>query len=67
MHPYNFRKLTESPDVGDIKEEGRKSSTGKYPEKGGEFKGYTRKSRNKRATRRYLKRADKAKFTPDEG
>lgn len=47
----------ESPDVGDIKSYGLKSSTGRYKEKGGDYKGYTRSSKAKRATRRIFKKA----------
>ncbi len=61
MKPYKHRKLTSTPDVAEIKEEGRASHVGKLPEKSGEFKPIIRSAKNKKSTRRYLKRADKAK------
>jgi hypothetical protein len=55
MHPYQTRKLTEGPDVSDIKTEGRASHVGKLGKRG------YNKSAAKAKTRRNLKRADKAK------
>jgi hypothetical protein len=41
MRPYTHIKLIDAPDVGDIQAQARKSSVGKLPEKGGDFKSYT--------------------------
>ncbi len=60
MHPYQTIKLTEGPDVGDIRAEGRHSSVGKLPNKTGEFRSYCR-SANRKVVRRHLKRSDKAR------
>jgi len=60
MKAYQNKKLVEGPDVADIREEGRRSAVGKFRGKGGDYRGYC-KSKNKRVTRRLLKRADKAK------
>jgi len=54
MRPYGVR-IIEEPDVADIQDMAAKSSCGRLPEKGGDFKGYSR-SRRKRARRRYWKR-----------
>ena len=54
MKPYTTIKLTENPDVGDIREQGRKSSVGKL--KNG--RGYSA-GPSKKTTRRNLKRADR--------
>lgn len=56
MRPYSHIKLTEFPDVKDIQSEGRHSSVGKFREKGGDFKSYTRSADSRRATRRHLKK-----------
>lgn len=61
MHPYATKKLTECPDVGDIKAEGRRSSVGKFSGKSGKCRGYV-KSKSKAVIRRHLKRADKARM-----
>jgi hypothetical protein len=65
MHPYETIKLTERPNVADVKDEGRKSSVGKLPSRSGEFKPYTRNPRRRRAVRRSLKRADRARALKD--
>lgn len=65
MHPYEHKKLEEYPDVADIQEEARRSRVGRLPTKSGQYKSYTRNSRSKRAVRRSLKRADKAKLKLD--
>lgn len=57
MQPYANRRLTESPDVADIRCEGRATHVGRA----GSQHGYIRKSATKAATRRHLKRADRAK------
>ena len=61
MKPYKTKKLTECPDVADIKTEGRRSAVGQYAGKSGEYHGYTKSKTNKAAIRRNLKRADKAR------
>jgi hypothetical protein len=64
MKPYETIRLTECPDVGDIQSEGRASHVGKLREIGGDFKPYLRTPKRK-ATRRGLKRADKARSLRD--
>lgn len=61
MKPYATIRLTEFPDVADIKGEGRASHIGRFAEPGGDYKNYTRKAHIRRATRRYLKRVDRRK------
>ena len=56
MKPYGL-KVIEAPDVGDIQEGARKSSIGRFREKGGDYKSYPRSSVAKRAIRRLAKRA----------
>ena len=56
-----MQKLTEGPDVADIKSEGRRSSVGKCSVRGGKSRGYCA-PKAKATTRRHLKRADKAKI-----
>lgn len=46
----------EHPDVSDIQKYGMKSCAGRFKEKGGDFKSYTRKSSSKRAVRRHWKK-----------
>lgn len=72
MKPYQIRKLTDSPDVGEIRSEGRKSAVGKVAiingkptrywkrNDGSEYNGYC-KPHAKAVARRNIKRADKAK------
>lgn len=59
MKPYETLKLTESPDVGDLQREARKSSVGHFPNKSGDFHSSVRDSSDRRKTRRSLKRSDK--------
>jgi hypothetical protein len=66
MRPYQTRKLEEFPDCGDIAEEGRKSSVGRLRGKGGYYRASIN-AKSKRASRRYLKRADKARICRAEG
>lgn len=61
MKPYQTNKLTEFPDVADIQADGRKSCAGKFAGKSGDYRPYSR-SKNRKSTRRGLKRADKAKI-----
>lgn len=60
MKPYKHKKLTDSPDIADIKSEGRASHVGKFAGKGGDFRPYCAPVA-KAKTRRNLKRADKAR------
>lgn len=62
MKAYKTIRFTEAPDIGDIKEEGRASHVGKLAGRSGEYRPYTRSASARRATRRTLKRADKARF-----
>jgi hypothetical protein len=55
MRAYHNIRLTDAPDILDIQIEGRKSSVGRFDEKS-----YIRKSANKKAIRRGLKRRDRA-------
>lgn len=60
MRPYENYRFIEQPDVADIREQGRASHVGKFPGKGGDYRGYCRPA-GKRATRRAMKRGDRAK------
>lgn len=60
MKPYENISFIEFPDVADIQSQARKSSVGRFRRKGGDYKGYIRRVNNKKQTRRYLKRKDKA-------
>lgn len=62
MKPYGIprTKDVEYPDVGDIQHYGFKSSVGKFPEKCGDYKPYTRNAANRQSTRRYWKRIERA-------
>ena len=66
MRPYRTIKLEEFPDVGDIQAEARASHVGRLPEKGGDFKPYIRNKAKKAATRRMLKRSDKARAARED-
>ena len=46
----------EFPDIADIQTYGLKSSTGKMPEKCGDYKPYVRSANNRAQTKRYWKR-----------
>lgn len=61
MRPYKTIRLEEFPDIGDIQAEARASHVGRLPEKGGDFKPYTRNKAKRRAIRRSLKRGDRAR------
>lgn len=61
MRPYHSIKLTEFPDVGDIRAEGRHSRVGRLDDKS-----YIRDPRRKAAVRRSLKRADKRRMREPE-
>lgn len=56
MKPYQTFKLTEGPDVADIKAEGRATHVGRVDNS---ERGYIRRANVKRATRRHLKRSDR--------
>jgi hypothetical protein len=56
MKPYTTMRLIEFPDVADIKLEARQSRCGRTDEHG-----YCRRPSVKHSTRRYLKRADRAR------
>jgi hypothetical protein len=58
MRAYQTIRFTEGPDCGDLAQEGRKSSVGNIAGKSGHYRSH---SRGKKATRRYLKRADRAR------
>ncbi len=66
MRPYKTMRLEEFHDIGDIQSEARASHVGRLPEKGGDFKPYIRNKANKAATRRMLKRSDKARAAREE-
>jgi hypothetical protein len=56
MKPYGLRVIP-FPDVADIQKMGAKSSTGRLPEKGGDFKSYSRKNKKKKIRRYWKKKA----------
>lgn len=73
MKPYTTKRLTDSPDVADIRTEGRKSAVGRVAiingkpsrfwrerNQNGDYRGYN-KPAAKATMRRNMKRADKAK------
>lgn len=59
MRPYRNIRLTDGPDIVDIKVEGRKSRVGKFPGKSGDCRPYCR-SAHKKKVRRVLKHRDEA-------
>ena len=64
MRPYRTTRLTEGPDVGDIKREGRKSSVG-FSINGTRIVRHTRgysQAKQKKKVRRAMKRADRARL-----
>jgi len=54
MKPYGV-KVIESPDIADIGAMAAKSSTGRFPGRSGEYRGYCR-NKTKATTRRYWAR-----------
>lgn len=56
MRPYRTIKLTEMPDIHDLKVEARKSSIGRLDD---DESTYNRRSKLKRQLRRQMKRRDK--------
>lgn len=58
MRAYFHRRFIEGPDVADIKSEGRASHVGRFAQKDGSFKSYTRRPQIRRGIRRYLKHQD---------
>ena len=72
MKPYGIprNKNVESPDVVDIQNYAMKSSAGRFKERGGDFKSYTRNSKSKRSVRRHFKkcaRRNSKKLCKQEG
>ena len=68
MKPYGVPRDPDfqgGPDVGTIKTYGMKSSTGKFPEKGGDFKPYIRSPEARRAARRTWKKAERVQARRD--
>ncbi len=63
MKPYGLNKKFDLgfEDVLAIQVAGRKSSTGKFPEKSGKYKSYTRNSKTRNANRRYFKKVERLK------
>lgn len=61
MHPYSTIRLQASADCADGKAEGRKSSAVNVKGKNGDIHNSSRSSASKRATRRMLKRMNKAR------
>jgi hypothetical protein len=61
MRGYGLPRNTciDAPNVGDIQDYGRKSSVGRLPEKGGEYKSYTRSAKARNATRRIYKKRER--------
>ena len=49
-----------NPDIADIREFGLKSSTGRFREKGGDYRAYNRNARLKARVRRVYKRRARA-------
>lgn len=60
MRPYGNIKLTDGPDCRDLDVEGRKSSAGNIRGKGGDYRSNA-SPRSKAASRRNLKRRDRAR------
>ena len=62
MKPYGVPRTTdvESPDVGDIKQYGLKSSSGNLPGKGGDIRSPHKSSDLKKKARRRFKRRERA-------
>lgn len=67
MRGYGLPRNTciDAPDVADIRNYGRKSSIGRLPEKGGEYKSYTRSAKARNAARRIYKKAERVHATND--
>lgn len=67
MRPYGYVKIGKCKkwekgreDVAAIQDAGRKSSIGKFPEKCGKYKSYTRNTAARKARRRYFKRIERS-------
>lgn len=63
MKPYGYTRTGKTrqwnltwEDVSDIQIGARKSSIGKFPEKCGKYKSYTRSTKNRKRMRRYWNR-----------
>lgn len=61
MKPYGLPRTLdlESPDIADIQEYGLKSSSGRIFKASGEYKSYTRSSKNRKRMRRIWKRNER--------
>ena len=67
MKPYGQEKLpahiyTECFDVGDIRELGCKSSVGRFPGKGGDYRGYYRSAERKAASHRWVPSRERLEY-----
>jgi hypothetical protein len=61
MRPYGLEHTTiTTPDKADLKDQARKSSVGHLAGKGGEFRSHFRRTADKRATRRTIRRRARA-------
>jgi hypothetical protein len=72
MKPYGYIKTGKSvkfnigyEDIEDIRIAGRKSSIGRFAEKCGIYKSYTRNSNSRKKARRYFKRTERMQSKND--
>lgn len=63
MRAYGMPRVSdlENPDVADIRCLALKSSTGRFKEKGGDYRGYMKNKEVKAALRRSMKKAERRK------
>ena len=66
MKPYETIRLGHAPDIADIQSQARASHVGRLTERAGVFKPYIRKSKVRKAVRRNLKRADRARVAEQD-
>jgi hypothetical protein len=66
MRPYKTIRLCQAPDIADIQSQARAAHVGRLTEKSGVFKPYIRKSKVRKAVRRNLKRADRARVAEQD-
>lgn len=61
MKAYGMPRVAdlESPDVADIRCLALKSSTGRFKEKGGDYRGYIKNKKAKAAIRRSMKKVER--------
>lgn len=59
MRPYTSIKLTEGPNLSDIKNEARCTRAGRAWSKSGELSAWRGRTNRKRVIRRWLKRRDR--------